>query len=243
MKFKLFLLCLLFTSCATQVNKNHNIKTYSSIGFAYIYDEIDYTNKITGKKFNNEKLQLGSSILKPGTIVRITNVENKQFIILKISKKTKYPDFYKILITKALANKIKLNPDTPFVEIEEIKKNKTFIASESETFKEEQKIHNTAPVTNVKVDNISQHKIKKKRKVKYSIIIASFYSKDSAIILKDKIFKELNYKDVKKLSIKKKEKNNYHLTSGRYNTVNSLKKDYIELKKYGFEELEVLIHE
>ena len=53
----------------------------------------------------------------------------------------------------------------------------------------------------------------------------------------------MNYKDVKKLSIKKKAKNNYHLASGRYNTVNSLKKDYIELKKYGFEELEVMIHE
>ena len=48
---------------------------------------------------------------------------------------------------------------------------------------------------------------------------------------------------VNKLSIKKMQKNNFQLISGPYNTVNSLKNDYIILKKNGFEELEIKVNE
>ena len=47
----------------------------------------------------------------------------------------------------------------------------------------------------------------------------------------------------KKISIRKKKKNNFQLISGPYNTVNSLKNDYIILKKNGFEELDVKLNE
>ena len=47
----------------------------------------------------------------------------------------------------------------------------------------------------------------------------------------------------KKISIIKKKKNSFQLISGPYNTVNSLKNDYIILKRNGFEELDVKLNE
>ncbi|MBA1338178.1 MAG: hypothetical protein FD549_000070 [Pelagibacterales bacterium] len=243
MKYKLILILFLISSCAAQQSKNYDIKTYSSKGFAYVYDESDYIKKITSKKFNNELLSLGSSDLRTGTLVRVTNPENKKFITLKILKKTKYPEFYKILITKAVADKLILNTNDPLVDIEELKKNKSFTAAKSETFKEEQKIHNKAPVTNVTVNNISKNKFIKVNSKKYSIIVASFYNNNSALILKNKIKSELTYLDFKKMLIKTNKKNTYQLILGPYNTINLLKNDYISLKDYGFEELEIKIHD
>jgi hypothetical protein len=92
----------------------------------------------------------------------IINSETNDSIILKNSRRFNYPSFYKILITKAVANKLKLNMDFPHVEILEIKKNKSFIAKETKIFKEEEKIHSSAPVELVKIDNISKNVKKKK---------------------------------------------------------------------------------
>ena len=47
----------------------------------------------------------------------------------------------------------------------------------------------------------------------------------------------------KKLRIFNKGKNNFEVISGPYNSVNSLKNDYIVLKKYGFEELDIKLNE
>ena len=51
-----------------------------------------------------------------------------------------------------------------------------------------------------------------------------------------------NY-NTKKLFIQKKKKNMYKLISGPYKAVNSLKNDYIVLKKYGFEDLDINLNE
>ena len=59
---------------------------------------------------------------------------------MKNTKRIQYPDFYKLLITKAVATKLELNADLPILEIIEIKKNKSFIAKKAKIFKEEEKI-------------------------------------------------------------------------------------------------------
>ena len=105
-------------------------------------------------------------------------------------------------------------------------------------FAEEKKINNKAPVTNIKIDNISKIKNKKKRiDKKFTIEIGSFYSFESAKFLKDKLSKELAILK-SKFYINKKLKS-YTLISGPYKTINSLKNDYIVLKNYGFEDLEI----
>ena len=243
MKFR-FLLIFLLCSCTNELSKGVIKTTYTSSGFAYIYDELDYVNKITSKKFNNDELLIGHSRLRVGKLIKITNPKNKKSVILKVKKKTKYPKFYQILITESVAYKLELEESLPFVEIQEIKKNKSFIAERAKTFDEEKKVVNKVPVMGVKIDNISKiKKTKKTKSVNFSIIIAEFFSSDSAVFLKERIIKEMPNFNNKKISIRKKKKNNFQLISGPYNTVNSLKNDYIILKKNGFEELDVKLNE
>jgi len=243
MRFK-YLIILLLVSCQPLSNQSSNKIVYSSSGFAYIYNEGDYIKKYVSKRFDNQKLLVAHNKIRVGKIVRITNPENKKNLILKINKRTNYPDFYQILITKAVAEKLKLNNSMPYVEIQEIKKNKSFIAEKAKTFKEEKKVSNKVPVTSVKIDNISKIKTNKTLKPKiFYIIIADFYSYNSAMFLKKRITKEMKDFSATKLTIKKKQKNNFQLISGPYKTVNSLKNDYIILKKNSFEELEVKLND
>ena len=46
-----------------------------------------------------------------------------------------------------------------------------------------------------------------------------------------------------KIKVIKKSDNEINLISGPYNTVNLMKNDYILLKKFGFEELEITANE
>ena len=48
MRFKILLIFFL-TSCVSEVNQNTSRSTYTSSGFAYIYNESDYINKVTSK--------------------------------------------------------------------------------------------------------------------------------------------------------------------------------------------------
>jgi rare lipoprotein A (peptidoglycan hydrolase) len=244
MKFNLIIILFFFTiySCAPYSKKNINKTTYTGSGFAYIYKEVDLINKITTKKFNTDQMEIGHKFLKIGTLLTITNHENNKFVTLKIKKKSDYPDFYKILLTEAVASKIGLNKKIPYVELFEIKKNKTFVAKKATTFYEEKKIK-SAPITKVKIDNITINKKKPKgRSYKFSILIAEFYSRESAMNLKNKLTKELTNLNNKKLFVKNNKKN-YRLYMGPYNAINVLKNDYIMLTNYGFEELEISTNE
>ena len=73
-------------------------------------------------------------------------------------------NFYKILITEPVAEKLKLIFQIYlYVEIMEVKKNKSFIAKKAKIFKEEEKIHlDNAPVESVTINNISKKRSKKK---------------------------------------------------------------------------------
>ena len=126
-------------------------------GFALIYNE-DVLNKTVSKKLDNNFLQLGHHKLRAGSLIKIMNSKSKESLILKNSKRLQYPEFYKILITK-LSGELKLDKDFPFVEIFELKKNKSFVAAQTKIYKEE-KIHSNAPVETVKIDNISKNKKK-----------------------------------------------------------------------------------
>ena len=141
--------------------------------------------------------------------------------------------------------KLKIKQNLPLVEILEIKKNKSFVAKKAKIFNEEKKVPSKAPVTSVQISNISKDKNSNKNmnNEKIYILIASFYSEETAIFLKDRITKDIPGYDKKKLKIKKKSNTKIDLISGPYNTVNLMKNDYIQLKKFGFEELDITINE
>ena len=245
MKFKLLIVFFLIFSCSPHL-KTFNLKTpYSAKGFAYVYNDYDYQNKIILGKLNNEKLQISHQNLRTGSLIKIINPKNNKSIILKNVKRIKYPDFYKILITKPVMDELELSVDLPILEILEIKKNKSFIAEKAKIYNEEKKISSNAPITSVKISNISKDKNREvtKKPNKIFIHIASFYSADTANFLKQRIIKELSDFDISKLKIKQVSKKKTHVISGPYTSVNLLKNDYIKLKTFGFEELDIYTNE
>ena len=243
MKYNLILILLIFTSCAQNLNMSDR-KPFNSKGFAYIYNDDDFINKVINTKMNNSEIQIAHNTLRAGTLIKIINPKTNESIIIKNSKKIEFPDFYKILITDATAKKINIKKDLPLVEILEIKKNKSFIAKKTKIFIEEKKIHSNAPVELVKIDNISKNKTKNiAEKDKIFIIIAEFYSNESALLLKKRITNDLTNFNSSKLYIKTKKTNKITLLSGPYSSINLMKNDYIALKEFGFEELNVSINE
>ena len=244
MKYK-FLIFLFLSSCAQNYSKSQLNQAFNTKGFAYIYNEKDFINKVIKRKLDNNSLQIAHNRLRPGSMIKIINIKTNESIILRNNKKFQYPEFYKILITEPVANELNLSKDVPLVEIIEVKKNKSFIAKKTKIFKEEEKIYNNAPIETVKIDNISKSKKIKKKDVKqkFYITVADFYSKSSAHILKKRITQELPNFDSKKLFIKVKKSNKTSLISGPYKSINLMKNDYIQLKNFGFEELDIDINE
>ena len=122
MKFKIFLLIFILNSCSVNSTKFENRSTYSSKGFAYIYNEEDYQKKSINGKLDNSQLQASHKDLKINSLIKIINPVTKEFITVKNVKRIDYPDFYKILITPKIAEKLNIQNDLPLVEIIEIKK-------------------------------------------------------------------------------------------------------------------------
>ncbi len=245
MKYKLIILFLILTSCAQNYTKTEFNKPFTSKGFAYIYNNDDFLDKIIKKQMDNTSLQIAHSSLRPGALIKIINIKTNDSLILKNNKRFDYPDFYKILVTEPVAQKINLDVNLPLVEIIEVKKNKSFVAKKTKIYTEEKKVPNKAPVETVMINNISKgtNNSKKNTKDQFFIVIGEFYSNNSALYLKKRITKELTSFNSKKLYIRSKKSNKISLLSGPYNSINSMKNDYIQLKNFGFEELDISINE
>ncbi len=245
MKFRLILILFFILSCTSQFSTINQNKPYTATGFAYVYNDFDFNQKIIKGKMNNNIMQISHQNLKTGTLVKIINPNNNKSVILKNIKRIKYPDFYKILITDPVVKELDLNTELPLLEIIEIKKNKSFVAKKAKIYKEEEKIPSKAPVASVQISNISKNKSKNfsKKNEKLYIHIASFYSIETAKFLKQRIIKEVTNLNGKKLKIKEINTKETQVISGPYNSVNSLKNDYIKLQNFGFEELNILTNE
>ena len=245
MKYRIFFVLFFVLSCAPQFNSIHQKNTYAAKGFAYIYNDFDFNKKIIKGRMNNDKLQISHQNLRTGTLLKIINPKNNETIVLKNIKRIKYPDFYKVLITKPVAEKLKLDSNLPLLELIEVKKNKSFVAEKAKIYSEEKKISSKAPVASVKISNISKNEPKKTQKTSEQIFInvASFYSIETAKFLKKRIINEVNDLDLNKLKIKKVNNKETQVILGPYNSVNLLKNDYIKLLNFGFEELNIFIDE
>ena len=243
MKFNFLLFLFFLVSCTSNLTTINQKIPYTSKGFAYIYNDIDLNNKVIKGKMNNEIMQISHQNLKTGTMIKIINPKNKKNIVLKNIKRIKYPDFYKILITKSVAETLDLDADLPILEIIEIKKNKSFVAKKAKIYNEEKKIPSSAPIASVQISNISKTKVAKKtnKPDKVYIDIGTFYSIKTAKFLKERIIKEIPELD-KRLKIRKINNKKTQVILGPYTAVNLLKNDYIKLKNFGFEELDVFIN-
>jgi len=240
------LLCLvLFHACADyQTAKKNEIqdkKYFSSYGFALIYDETQYNNKIVNKKINNDILSTMHRFLKRNTLIKIINPSNSKFVETKITKKADYPKIFNIVINAEIASILELNLDNPYVEILEIKRNKTFIAKEREIFDEEKNVAEKAPVDEIKMDDLSNetnlNKNIKNKKNNFTLIIGDFYYEKSAINLRNELLKNIQ---TNKFFINKINNSNFRLGIGPFKNFKALKSIYISLNNLGFEDLNIL---
>ena len=240
MKFSLIFIIFFLFSCSNGTFNTNNNKSYTSKGFALIYDENDYQKKIISTKLNPNNIEIGHNQLNKNSYVVITNPINKKSLTLKVSKKVKYPDFFKVLITEKLDNELNLNPKMPYIEIEKRVKNKSFVAKKAVTHSEEKNVLTKVPITKVKINDISKDSkdpSKNQYANKYSIIVGNFYSKKWAESLIDILVNEDINKEV--FRVIKLGKNNYQLLAGPYPSINTLKSDYFKLNKYGFDNLDL----
>ena len=242
-KFIITLSIFLLSSCAEyKVNKKNTHlekELFSSSGFALVYDESLYNDGVINKKIKNDDFIVYHSFLKKNTPINIINPDNSKVISTKIYGKAKYPAIFVITIGKKIAKILDLNLDNPFVEVLEIKKNKTFIAKEKKIFDEEKKVANNAPVEKIVIDDLSKKKKKTtniKKIYSFILVISDFYYLDSAENLKSELIKKTKLEGfiIKKINNKK-----YRLYIGPFQNFNSLKSTYISLNKLGFDELNI----
>ena len=213
---------------------------YSSLGFALIYSDHHYFNKVVDKKIKNGDSVAMHNFLKINTPIKIINPDNSKFIETKIYKKADYPKIFNVVISRRIASFLELDFNNPYVEIIETKKNKTFIAKKSETFEEEKNVSEKAPVDEVKMDDLVKDEIKiEKKKVvskNFILVISDFYYLDSANNLKRELLEKTK---ISNISVKKINNNKYRLLAGPFKNFNALKTTYISLNKLGFEDLNI----
>ena len=245
-----FILLFYFTflcSCSESFNNNKSINTvgenkFSNTGFTLIYDHKLFKEKKISKKIDNRSLLIFHKTLKKKSFVKITNPINQKTIIAQvISNKIQFSDFYNSVITNRIAEELSLDITEPYIDLVLISKDSTFIAKKAKTFDEEKKVAVKAPVDGIKIDNLGVME-KKSKKIKkysflYSIKIADFYYKDSAINMIKRIRNETNLKDclVKKLSNTK-----YRVLLGPFNDIKTLRDSFEKMSLFNFENLEIL---
>ena len=170
MRIKKTIILLIFflslNSCADYSIRDNSKKSerqyYEAGGFALVFDEDLYKQKIITTKINNENLVVVHKSLKKNTLIKITNPLNSKSIETKIFKKADFPKIFTVLVSKEVFLALELDIDNPYIELEEIKKNKTFVAKKTKTFDEEKKVAETVPVDEISVDDLSAIKTENK---------------------------------------------------------------------------------
>jgi len=209
---------------------------YSSSGFALIYDDELFLQKIINKKINNEDIRAMHSQLKTNTSLKIINPVNSKVIETKIYRNANYPKIFNIVISKKIASILELDVNNPYVEVIEVKKNKTFIAKKTNMFDEEKMVAENVPVDEIAMDDLSKGEldIEKEisKEVNFILVINDFYFEDSANNLKLELIEKTKMNNI---SIKKVNNKKYRLFVGPFKNFNALKTTYISLNNLGFE--------
>ena len=89
-----------------------------------------------------------------------------------------------------------------------VPKNSTFVAKKAKTFEEERTVAEKAPIDGILINDLNKKKSDKEKKntkmFSYSIKVADFYYKNTAILLVDRIKDETTLKNLNIVEISKK---------------------------------------
>ena len=116
-----------------------------------------------------------------------------------------------------------------------------FVANRAKTFNEEKNVANKVPVNSISVNDLNIVKKANKenidRKFSYTVKIAEFYYKKTAMSMLERIINETNIKNPK---IKKISNNKYRVYMGPFKNINSLQKSYNDINILSFENIEFI---
>ena len=244
MNYKIILVLLtsfFLYSCENSSTKKINIKfenNYINKGFALIYDD----NLKHIKKLDDRSLSIYHKSLKKKSVVKITNPENGNFLIANVlSNKIEFSDFYNSVLSLRIVETLDLDISEPYVEIILVSNNSTFIAKKAKTFEEERVVAEKAPIDGIQINDLNVKKnIKKKVKNKnfsYSIKVADFYYKDSALLMQKRIEKETSINNLRILQLTETK---YRVLIGPFNDIKTLKEYFEKMSIFEFENLEIL---
>ena len=247
MNFRLllyFFFSFLLFNCNQTTNNNlkkisfENETRYKNSGFALIYNK----NLENIKKLDFRSFDIYHRYLKKKSSVKISNPKNGKFLIANVkSNKIKFSSFYNSVLSLRIAEELDLDFNEPYIEIILLSKNSTFIAKKAKMFDEEKTVAEKAPVDGIEINdlNIKKEKkeIKKDKKFSYTIKVADFYYKDSALSMRDKIRNETS---IKNLSIIRLSDTKFRVLIGPFNDIKSLKNSFEKMNSLNFENLEIL---
>ena len=249
MNYKIFfiLLSVLFISSCETTNKGkfengkfNVVQRYKNLGFTLIYD----SNLDKIKNLDERSLDIYHKSLKKRSIVKITNPKNGKYLIARVkSNRVKFSDFYNSIISKRIAETLELIQEDPYIEILLIPENSTFVAKKAKTFEEEKKVADKAPIDGITINDLNKTKIKKKnikyKNFSYSIKLADFYYKNTALMMIDRIKQETFLQNYKFIELSKTK---YRVLIGPFNDIKSIQESFEKIKSLNFENIEILKH-
>ena len=245
-KFILVIIFFIVSSCSNYNNTNNEIKlsnkhAFQNRGFTLVYNDNLFKKKIISKKIEDRSLIIFQKSLKKGTTVRVKNILNNKSIIAKVGKKSEYPIFNNSVISNRISKEIDLDPDEPYVEIFEILNNSSFIAKKAKTFDEEKQVANKAPIETISVNDLnfeaSESKEVNLNKFDYTIKIADFYFKNTALTMLDRIKNETS---INEFGIQTLSNTQYRVFLGPFYNINSLQKAFNDINVLQFENIEII---
>ena len=213
-------------------------RKYKNTGFTLVYN-----SDLSIKELDERSLLIYHSNLKKKSFVKITNPRNNKSLIAEVkSNKIKYSNFYNSVISNRIAENLDLDPNEPFIEIVLISKESTFIAKKAKTFDEEREVAEKAPISGIKISNLTNEKKVSetksiKKKFSYSIKVADFYYKKTADLMLSRIKTETS---IKKAKVIQQSKTNYRVLIGPFNDIQSLKESFEKMNSLYFENLEII---
>ena len=242
----LLIFYLFISNCSTGTlvtNKPTNalVNGYSNKGFALVYDDNLYKQKIVSKKISERSLIIFQKNLKINTQVKITNILNNKSLIGTVGKNSTYPSFNNSVLSMRIADELDLDRNQPYVEILEILENSIFVAKKAKTYDEEKNVAIKAPVNGITINDLTLVKKINEDNLdlnfSYSVKIADFYFNDTALIMVRRINADSPAKNakIKKISDKK-----YRVYLGPFNNINSLQKSYNGISILEFENIEII---
>ena len=228
------------------------LKKKSLIVFSFLFlfsctniDKVSLTEKIgfSGNlgSLNSYKKNTQAVVAQDfkGNSLKITNLANQKSINLQYIENKLIPESRIIYISDAVASSLGIEKNLPYVKIESIKKNPTFIANKAKIFKEERKIKKANKVSDVKIISLSGSKNIKKDKDKNLIYLefGSFYYLKYAKDLKNSLKEFLSNQNI----AIKGSPGNYLLIIGPIGNMNKYDLIYNKLKTNNFEGYQIKV--